>query len=580
MAVSHREFRWYPRHSIAAAISLGVDMARMFPERPRAGAPTSERRVYDYLERTLDERFVVFHSLAWHGRANKADGEVDFLIAHPDLGMLVLEVKGGGIAYDPVRGQWTSQNKEGRVNEVNDPWNQALDARGAVRDQLWADPRWPHRKSTMGWAVVLTDTEVGPEGFGYRERPEVTFGKRDLARLGPRVVASLTYWAGIDGLVPPRLNGIDALIKIFGTAKQYRVSLSDILKEDEGRIIELTEQQFEVLDGLARHRRMAIAGCAGSGKTILAVQKAFKLAADGYRVLLVCFNAPLAGHWHDTLNLPPRVTVRHFHGLCGDLARSAGLKRPAGLEDRAYVDWLPDALLEAATVLDPQFDAIVVDEGQDFAREWLDTLELLLANGVADPFYVFFDDNQRLHGDRPLPAWLGEPYQLTRNVRNTNQIGRVVDGFYQGPAVRLSGVEGRPVDFVTYADGSSDVVVIAEVKRALERLRNAGADLSDVVVLGPRRAGAVWRQREFGQCRLYSADAPDGNVYYDTIYAFKGQDSGIVVLVELEQAADTNEPLDALLYVGASRAKALLVVVAPESIARQLQLHEVEPVQA
>ena len=118
------------------------------------------------------------------------------------------------------------------------------------------------------------------------------------------------------------------------------------------------------------------------------------------------------------------------------------------------------------------------------------------------------------------------------------------------------------------------------MKRALERLRNAGADLSDVVVLGPRRAGAVWRQREFGQCRLYSADAPDGNVYYDTIYAFKGQDSGIVVLVELEQAADTNEPLDALLYVGASRAKALLVVVAPESIARQLQLHEVEPVQA
>ena len=111
----------YSRHSIDAAFSLGVDMARMFPERPRAGAPTSERRVYDYLERTLDERFVVFHSLAWHGRANKADGEVDFLIAHPDLGMLVLEVKGGGIAYDPVRGKWTSQNKEGHVNEVNDP---------------------------------------------------------------------------------------------------------------------------------------------------------------------------------------------------------------------------------------------------------------------------------------------------------------------------------------------------------------------------------------------------------------------------------------------------------------------------
>ncbi len=82
----------------------------MFPERPRAGAPTSERRVYEQLARTLDDRFVVFHSLAWHGRGKKPDGEADFVIAHPDLGMLVLEVKGGGIAHDPVRGKWTSQD--------------------------------------------------------------------------------------------------------------------------------------------------------------------------------------------------------------------------------------------------------------------------------------------------------------------------------------------------------------------------------------------------------------------------------------------------------------------------------------
>ena len=542
----------------------------MFPERPRAGAPTSERRVHEHLARTLDDRFVVFHSLAWHGRGKKPDGEVDFLIAHPDLGMLVLEVKGGGIAYDPVRGKWTSEDRDRIVHEIKDPWNQALDARGFLRDELSADKRWPHHKWMMGWAVVLTDLDVGSEGLGFRERPEVTLGRRELEHLGERVLASLEYWRDLEGFDPPRANGIRALVEIFGTARRFRVPLSEILREDEGRIIELTEQQFEVLDGLSRHRRMAIAGCAGSGKSLLAVQKAFKLASDGYRVLLACFNAPLAGHWHDTLKLPAGVTVRHFHGLCADLARSAGLEAPAAPGQRAYVEWLPDALLEALAALGPQFDAIVVDEGQDFAIDWLDTLELLLVNGRDDPFYVFLDDNQRLYGNSPLPAWLGEPYQLTRNVRNTNQIGRIVDGFYQGPPVRLSGVDGRPVEVVTYPDGAPEAVILAEVKGALERLRNAGADLGDMVVLSPRRAGSVWRRREFGQCRLYSSDAPDGNVFYETIYGFKGQDSTAVLLVELEQAADTGESLEALLYVGTSRAKALLVVVTSESVAAQL----------
>src|SRR6185369_10584865 len=127
----------------------GVHVAQMFPERPRAGAPASERRVHEQLARALDDRFIVFHSLAWHGRGRKPDGEVDFLIAHPDLGMLVLEVKGGGIAFDPVRGKWTSQDRDGTVHEVSDPWNQALDARGFLRDQLQADARWPHPRSTM-----------------------------------------------------------------------------------------------------------------------------------------------------------------------------------------------------------------------------------------------------------------------------------------------------------------------------------------------------------------------------------------------------------------------------------------------
>jgi hypothetical protein len=68
-----------------------LTVAQMFPERPRADAGASERLVHEHLARALDDRFVVFHSLACHGRGKKPDGEVDFLVAHPDPGMLVVE---------------------------------------------------------------------------------------------------------------------------------------------------------------------------------------------------------------------------------------------------------------------------------------------------------------------------------------------------------------------------------------------------------------------------------------------------------------------------------------------------------
>ena len=75
----------------------GVILARMFPERIRHSidgveVPSSERQVFDALRCGLDDDYVVFHSVAWHGRGRKPDGEADFLIAHPDLGLLVLEV--------------------------------------------------------------------------------------------------------------------------------------------------------------------------------------------------------------------------------------------------------------------------------------------------------------------------------------------------------------------------------------------------------------------------------------------------------------------------------------------------------
>ena len=58
-----------------------------------------------------------------------------------------------------------------------------------------------------------------------------------------------------------------------------------------------------------------VLGVAGSGKTLIAAEKARRLAAQGFDVLLTCFNRPLAEHLAGTIGRTPGVTVSTFHGL-------------------------------------------------------------------------------------------------------------------------------------------------------------------------------------------------------------------------------------------------------------------------
>ena len=332
---------------------------------------------------------------------------------------------------------------------------------------------------------------------------------------------------------------------------------------------------METLYLLARQRRAAIMGCAGSGKTILAVEKARQLAASGHRVLLTCFNRALAEHWQRTLDLPPLVTIRHFHGLCSDLVHETGTVPPTlAPTDNAYQEWLPTGLFAALDRSQRRFDAIVVDEGQDFKRDWFEYLDLLLESSEDGVLFVFLDDNQRIYPHEGLPGWLGEPFRLTRNVRNTDEIGLIVRGLYDGE-MRLSGVRGsEPIlqEVSEDADGVPGSVIA--VRTVLNGLRSAGADPADVVVLsGLRGKSEVLKQRRYGSWTLRQRDDRDGDVLFETIHSFKGQDSRIVVLTELEETSgdDAARRQETLLYVGCSRARTTLIVLGSQAVLDRLR---------
>jgi hypothetical protein len=104
-------------------------VARMIPSAlPASVESAAERLLFDQFARQLPDAFVVIHGVRWLMRDRRRfdrDGEIDFLIVHPDHGLLILEVKGGGIQIRD--GQWYSIDRFGDVHEIKNPVVQARD---------------------------------------------------------------------------------------------------------------------------------------------------------------------------------------------------------------------------------------------------------------------------------------------------------------------------------------------------------------------------------------------------------------------------------------------------------------------
>jgi hypothetical protein len=561
---------------------------------------SGEDRFASALEQALAPPWAVYRNVAWletRPGDEPADGEADVVLAHPDLGVMVIEVKGGSVRR--LNGRWESVDRSGHAHDIKNPFAQATGNMHRLRRVAHALPAWPAHDVRFTRAVAFPDAaydrSMTPDG-----PREIVIDHDDLADAGARIGAIFDWWsrsgdASADGGAPGA-NGMAALHELLARDLEIASPLAAGVAADEAQIIRLSEHQFAILDMLWRERRAVILGVAGSGKTLIAAEKARRLAAQGFEVLFTCFNRPLAEFLAATIGRTERITVTTFHRLAERLGQEAGLISPDPARDTAYFDGLPDVLDRALQAL-PQvrYDAIVVDEGQDLDQEWWLPLLDLLRDPRQGVVYVFGDANQDLYHARE-PAELGvvmpeSPaiYYLTENRRSTRAIHDFALRFASPepdapPSVAL-GPDGRPPEIFTYADGDADACRKV-LGTALRRIIDTGrVPAADVVVLTPRSNRSSWLMRTDGQpveawpYRLMPEYGPEGTVLppperggevrVATIHRYKGLEAPVVVLCELDsRVADAD--LASLLYVGASRARSHLVVVCADGLSDRI----------
>jgi AAA domain-containing protein len=466
----------------------------------------------------------------------------------------VIEAKGGDVVL--VNGNYFRRQPNGRLDSLGNPFEQAEACKRHLSDFLAEHVEGLGGGPRVGRAVAFPHVRVN-KSLGPQGPREIILDAGDLQHIQRSIGQLVDYWKPQQRLTDSQLARIRKLLVPSVTVSRL---LRDELADASAALVELTSEQYEVLDAIGGNRQALVLGGAGTGKTLLALERTRRLADLGASVLLVCFNQLLGEKLAAEFSGNALVTAGTFHQVARRLAVRANRLIPANPSQEWWDRELPTLFPEVAAETGFEVDAVVVDEGQDFRSNWWDALRLVLHDVDDGWFYVFADAHQALF----VPGWCspfasgGFEYRLTKNCRNTRPVAARVAAVFGGE-VKTNKVEGPKPKF--HVVGSVD----AAVERVLDRLGELlaeGVEPKQIQVLSTTwDVVARLRGRDVDGIGLV-AHGEDG-IAVETVQRYKGLESEVVILVVPELLDELDR---SLAYTGLSRAQTFLEVVGPAAV--------------
>ena len=338
----------------------------------------SEQLVWQTLTRTLPPGAAVLPNLRLTDE--EMDHEIDVVVLLPGAGFVAVEVKGGDVWVDDD-GRW--RQGRGRRAKVIDPVRQAMRGKFALRDLVEADPRWRDSSRTRvrwGHAVVLTGTRV-PDDFRHPQCPRwLVSDLGDLPQLARRI-GDVVLRQERD-LRLPDAGDVELVREILQGRGFPPRGVSGDADEREAVADRLTQEQAMLLRVTRLLPRVEVRGGAGSGKTILALTQAKDLTRGQgerapQRVALLCYSIGLAAYLRRQLEGSRGATGQPSSGASRTSRASWGSTRSAERDDADFWERRLAELMTRRRCALPEareYDAVIVDEAQDFAdaggRRW------------------------------------------------------------------------------------------------------------------------------------------------------------------------------------------------------------------
>ena len=584
---------------------------------------SGERRLAERLQQKLDEDYLLWYDVPIGPR----QCHPDFVVLHPSRGLLILETKDWRLdtIQQASRGDWTIA-PEGVPKNVPNPIEQARHQALQVVDALKRDPQLIQHEGkwkgmlTFPWSYGVVFTRITRKQFeaaglgGAIEPHRVVCSDEMLEDVEPEALQSRLW-----DMFPVLMRGTLSLPQIdrvrWNLFPEVRVPQQGALFDDADeqatipdllRVMDLQQEQLarSLGDG---HR--VIHGVAGSGKTMILGYRAeylAKAAGDVHKpVLVLCYNEPLAVKLQATMQakgLAERVQVRHFHKWCRDQLVAFGQPLPPNdLPVGAKMEQMVHNVIDGVgrkMIPSGQYLAVLVDEGHDFAPEWL-KLVTQMVDPTTNSLLLLYDDAQSIYDKRS-----GKPFSfksvgvqaqgrttiLRINYRNTRQILQTASAM----ATELLRPQEKDDDGVPLVqpvscgrEGPEPIVIDLPSPRAqadriaelMASAHNEGHAWGDMAVLCrnwalmDECARALERRCLPHKVRKGTRDFDPGSdtIKVMTLHASKGLEFPVVAVMGARQAVvgqdvgittDDHDPLEEmrLFYVGATRATSRLLI--------------------
>ena len=568
-------------------------MTRMIPSLIDDSTKSSgERRVFELLrESPGTENWIVMHSqgLAYRLSAERnrrmPQGEIDFVVIVPGEGIICLEVKGGRVSSDGD--SWFTRDRFGDYHRMNkSPFMQARDAQHSLRNFVIKEfgEGSDEAECPFGYMVVFPDVECPPvtTEFLRTEVIDTDDLDRSIADAIRRYCRQHLRGRQRRGSRLPRGSEVSSIRDYLRPSFEMVIAKSALLRRTDEKLLGLTKEQYFKLDELENNVRCFFEGAAGTGKTLLAMEYARRSSLRGAKVLFLCYNR-LLGDWLQQQIEGASITAGTFHSFVRGLIMKSSVRdefltqerkaKSNGAEHRffreEYSFWGRMALDEIGL----QYDVLVVDEAQDiFDEDPLEFFDDITVGGLRNGRWAMFGDftRQALYDSRANADILAEycdnytKARLLINCRNTKRIATEISRLsgFNTPPFRLMSEEGEPVDYSYYRNA---VTFADSLESSVSRMLDQGISPQDIVLLSPRRLENS-SVAEFGRIAgIPVADCAEAHdwvrrtIKFSTIHSFKGLESQVVILVDIDDV--DSERAQALLYVGMSRARSLLILI-------------------
>lgn len=442
-------------------------MAALIPNRssclPRMTA--GERRFAQRLEDKLDDSYLCWYDVP----VGPQYRHPDFMVLHPNRGILILEVKDWKLEtiVNLDRDSATLHTERGRTIVPN-PVRQARGYAIEVVKVMQADPALVQPPGSQhegklvapwGYGVVLTNitrADFKSASLDHFMNDASVICRDEMTESIDPEAFQKRLWDMFNAPFPCALSlpQIDRVrwhlfpqIRIQSQGSLLDAPPSGPVEATIPDMIRVMDLQQEQLARSMGEGHRVIHGVAGSGKTMILGYRCVELARRHTKpILVLCYNKTLAARLEQLMHangISERVTVSHFHGWCSAQLKAYSIRGPAYSNDfEAYSKALVETIVDNVTrgaIPRGQYAAVLIDEGHDFAPEWL-----RLVSQMVDPdtnsLLLLYDDAQTIYGHDAKRKFSfasvgiqaqGRTTILRLNYRNTYEVLATAKAFAQ-----------------------------------------------------------------------------------------------------------------------------------------------------